>query len=539
MWRRTGLTTLTLLLAGGATTAIREDAARRVRVRWEAYRTDAQLVDPRDLVTPVNELSVVQTGTVTAAPVVLRGAPARQLAEDRLFVEGRDSEGKVRFETVIPDPRVLRAEQSDPEGWVTGRLLHRARAEFDVVVPADPAIAELRFYQPRCTGEGWQAVPLGNPLRLVPLGPPSPFTPAVKTSWRVTPVADNGAPEQRIDLVILGDGYTADELNKYECDVEALLRALFAQAPLSEYRRYFNVHRVNVVSPESGADHPSLGKRVDTALGASFDCDCIQRLICVDQAAVNAAVGNSLPQTLADLVLVLVNDPQYGGSGGAIAVASTHPKVVELVLHEGGHSFGLLADEYGGPPPPDCIDDVEPCEPNATLNPGRADAKWNHWLDRSPTPRAACDQPGVPAICQGARYCDSTLYRPTQQSKMRKLGSAFDSINSEQLVRRIYSHVSPIDSVSPAPGSLTLAPGAQQMFSVKTPQPSTQALKIVWKLDGVERSTTTQFAFVAPSAPGDHTVTVSVKDPTKLVRKDPEGLLTASRSWTVAVRTTP
>ena len=533
-------TTLTLLLAVVATTAAaRDDDSRRVRIRWEAYRIAAEYVDPRDAPAPVNAMSVVLLDRVPAPTVSVRGSLERELAEDRLLVEARDPDGRVRFQSVIPDPRVLRAEPGGPEGRLSGRLLYRSHVEFDVIVPDDPAIAELRFYDLRWTGDGWQRVPLGNGLSLVALGGgPPPPPPDVRTSWPVTTIVDNGDPAHRLDLVILGDGYTSGQLKNYGTDVDKLVKALFAEWPFSEYRRYFNVHRVDVASPQSGADHPSLALSVNTALDASYDCRNIERLICVKQAAVNATVSGSLPQTPADLVLVLVNDPQYGGSGGAIAVASTHPKAVELVLHEEGHSFGSLADEYGGPPPPACVDNIEPPEPNATRQSRGAGAKWSRWIDEAGA-RAECSERGEPTMCKGARYCDSTLFRPTLQSKMRELGFPFQAINGEQLVKRIYSRISPIDGVSPAATTLALKPGAQQVFTVETPRPSTHALRIVWKLNGADRSTTAQFTFLAPSAPGRHTVTVSVEDPTDMVRNDPDGLLKASHSWEVTVGATP
>ena len=169
-------------------------------------------------------------------------------------------------------------------------------------------------------------------------------------------IINNSAPENRVDIAILGDGYTAAEMQKYNDDVQALMQAFFLQSPFREYKSFFNVHRIDVISNESGADHPERIPAVfkDTALAATYNCAGTQRLICVNTSAVNSILGNTLTSSQYDLTFVIVNDPEYGGSGGSIAVASTHPDVVELVLHELGHSFGLLADEYGGPPPPFC-----------------------------------------------------------------------------------------------------------------------------------------------------------------------------------------
>ncbi len=173
--------------------------------------------------------------------------------------------------------------------------------------------------------------------------------PSISTAEPVTVVRNNGLSANRVDLTILGDGYTAAQLasGKYTTEVEAFLSKVFEQEPYREYQRYFNVLRVDVTSAQSGGDHPERGAFVATALDATYNCSGIQRLICVDQSKVNAVLAASgVPANARDIVLVIVNDPEYGGSGGAVSVASTHTSAVELILHELGHSFALLADEY-------------------------------------------------------------------------------------------------------------------------------------------------------------------------------------------------
>jgi hypothetical protein len=192
-------------------------------------------------------------------------------------------------------------------------------------------------------------------------------------------IINNGNSQNRVDVAILGDGYTAAQAQQYKTDVQTFMAQVFNTEPLREYQRYFNVHRIDIVSNQSGADHPENGTAVDTALDATYNCNGIQRLICVDQNKVNTVIANTLGATQHDVVLVIVNDPVYGGSGGAIAVASTNAKAVELILHEEGHSFGLLTDEYGGPPPPVCDTSVEPAAANA--------ARHDRW---GPGPLGGC-----------------------------------------------------------------------------------------------------------------------------------------------------
>ena len=111
----------------------------------------------------------------------------------------------------------------------------------------------------------------------------------------------------------------------------------------------------------------------------------------------------------------------------------------------------VLADEYTANPPP-CVNSFEPPEPNVTWEVLRELIEWNHWIDPL-TPIPTSSGSGVTGLFQGAKYCSTGLYRPTLNSLMRSLGTVpFGSVNTEQLVRRIYNWVSPIDAVSPEEG---------------------------------------------------------------------------------------
>ena len=350
-------------------------------------------------------------------------------------------------------------------------------------------------------------------------------------------IINNGSAANRVDIAILGDGYTAAQMDKYKNDVQAAMTQFFSVEPFHEYRNFFNVHRIDVVSSQSGADHPERASFVNTALDAAYNCTGIQRLICVNNGKVFTILGNSVNSSQRDIVLVIVNDSEYGGSGGSVAVASTHVEVLELILHELGHSFGLLADEYGGPPPPACNNTIEPFAANATKATDRALIKWNHWIDAStPIPTFSTLQ-GVPGLYEGAVYCDAGLYRPTSGSRMRFLGRPYEQINTEQLIRRIYNFVSPIDASAPNVTDITLTTAQSQAFSVTSLATFSNTIRIDWFLDGVFQSTGTGFS-VNNLISGPHVVDAVVKDNTPLVRKDTENLLNETRRWNVTVNPT-
>lgn len=350
-------------------------------------------------------------------------------------------------------------------------------------------------------------------------------------------IRSNGAPANRVDLAILGDGYTTAQLPGYASAVETIVAGLFAGTPFSGYQNYFNVHRVDVTSAQAGVDHPERNVYKDTALGAYYNCGGIQRTICVNVSKVYDVLTASLQPDEYDIILVIVNDVEYGGSGGAVAVTSVHSDSIEITLHELGHSFGLLADEYAGGGPA-CNPLIEPFEINATRETQRAFLKWNHWVSPSTPIPTFTSQPAVPGLFQGARYCFSGLYRPTFDSKMRTLGKPWDQINNEQLVKRIYNWVTPLDSRSPSETDVVVT-GAK-LFQVSTPAPLTHALRVDWALDGTPFGQG-PWVVLAPEdlLVGVHLLEAAIADPTPWVRSDPAGALTETTSWNVELPNTP
>jgi len=333
--------------------------------------------------------------------------------------------------------------------------------------------------------------------------------------------------------VILGDGYTSDDLAKYAADVNVLLRRLFLHEPFAHYASYFKVRRVDVASNESGVDHPARNVFRDTALGAAYDCEGIALLICVDVSAVLDVLGRSVPATARDIVVVIVNDAEYGGSGGYLAVTSTHDLAAEVLLHELGHSFGLLADEYwaGGLP---CVNSVEPPQVNVTRESRAAAIKWSYWIEPGTPVPATGTTPGVVSAYEGAKYCESGLFRPTFDSRMRSVDKPFEQVNTEQLIKRIYNLVSPIDAVSPTITELQSDGCDSLHFSVRTPGDSglAETLETAWYIDGGvagRGNALTVFSCLLPV--GMHRIEVEVRDVTPAVRRDPDGALVERFQW--------
>ena len=353
-------------------------------------------------------------------------------------------------------------------------------------------------------------------------------------SSNVSIVRDNGPVSNRVDIAVLGDGYTSAELGKYQRDVARLVDELFEEEPFRDYESYFNVHRVDITSNESGADHPGQDPR-DTALHAYYNCQGQPRMLCVDTDAVNRAMRD-LPYNARDVVIVLVNDNEYGGSGGsAVAVTSTNDDsgAVALLIHELGHHFGDLADEYY--PGPRCNSRVEPSARNVTRESTGSPAKWRHWIPDE-TSGSASDRSGIVSAYEGAKYCESGLYRPTFNSKMRSIGMPFEQVNIEELILRIYNRVWLIDTANPEESELHSAECERVSFSVQTPgrpggPPGT--LRTTWTIDGTIVETGNSLDVVACDlAVGQHRIGVEVRDTTPAVRRR---ILAHSWQWDLTV----
>ena len=105
----------------------------------------------------------------------------------------------------------------------------------------------------------------------------------------VVPMTVTGESDRRVDLLLLGDGYTAEQLSRFASDAQHIADTLFLEQPFQEYRAYFNVRRIDVASVDSGVSR-SKGTK-NTAFGAYYNCGGIARLVCVDMGKVNAVLG--------------------------------------------------------------------------------------------------------------------------------------------------------------------------------------------------------------------------------------------------------
>jgi hypothetical protein len=246
-------------------------------------------------------------------------------------------------------------------------------------------------------------------------------------------VIDNGPGESRWDLVIMGDGYRAAELPKFHDDVEQFCaEVLKPTPPFDELWPAINVHRIDVTSTDSGADLPKecggTGPPRRTFLDAIFCAPPwhIDRVLTVNNVLAKQ-VARAVPSR--NVILVLVNAEERGGSGDPGVAVSSNAWAWDIAIHELGHSAFNLADEYEG----DDSGGPEPKEPNVTRNTNRATNKWKD-LVRATTPMPStcnggcprCRPPAHPpapdavGAYEGGRYQRCGIYRPFPDCYMRE-----------------------------------------------------------------------------------------------------------------------
>jgi len=300
-------------------------------------------------------------------------------------------------------------------------------------------------------------------------------------------IRDTGPDGNRLVIVILGDGYTTADLSsgEFSDDAASLESAFHARAPWDNLFNATNIYRVDIESNETGADHETYGIYKDTYLNSSFWVNDIERLLTLTgtglsraTAAANSAVGAGVW----DVLLVLVNSTKYGGSGGSVAVSSVHSSANEIVLHELGHSFAFLADEYETEYPGYPAGDYEP---NVDYDHSGAGLKWLVWVESGtplPTPETV-EYDHVVGAFEGARYLSTGIYRPWNDCLMRSLGQQFCPVCKEAIAINFAYDIDFVDDLEPYPGTEVNVDPVGVTFTA-TPVPLTD-LSFQWYLDEI------------------------------------------------------
>ncbi|MFN6128531.1 MAG: M64 family metallopeptidase [Planctomycetota bacterium] len=265
-----------------------------------------------------------------------------------------------------------------------------------------------------------------------------------------------GDPAERVDLVFLAEGYSKSEQDKFRADADRMTRFMFEHEPYRSNRQRFNIRGVFRPSPESGVDEPDKRSYRNTALNASFKTLGVDRYLLTEDGH---AIHQYAAQVPYDTVVILVNSSRYGG--GAICldfcictVDESHSP--EVFLHEFGHSFAYLADEYIGTSPYNEIypEGLEPVEPNITRTLDRKLIKWSSMLtEEVPLPTTlslaprGTDPNELVGAFEGGGYVKKGMFRPQINCAMGSFSKQFQyCVVCRHAIERMIDYYAPLPS---------------------------------------------------------------------------------------------
>jgi len=356
---------------------------------------------------------------------------------------------------------------------------------------------------------------------------------SAQTIIGVDTLIKNGPIDKRINLVIMGDGYTAAQMTQFITNATTSANYLLNTPPFSNYKKYFNVFAVKIASPQSGITH--MGVATDISEPASptlavtnnfntrFDNYNVHRNIyAMNPTVVYAVLAATFPSY--DQVIILGNSTEYGGAGGAYAVSSINAASSEIVAHEMGHSFAGLADEYWA----GASFAVE--KPNMTSGNFTTSVKWAPWL-------------GISAV--GIYPYDTfspanQWFKPHKNCKMQVLNAPFCSVCKQTIIEKIHKLTNLIDDFFPDTSYVYTPTTNGEWFKTFLIKPSPYTLKRTWELNSniIERNKDSIALQVNLLQEGDNTLMVTVTD-TTLLSKDNNhsGLHTYSVVWKLSFST--
>jgi hypothetical protein len=241
-----------------------------------------------------------------------------------------------------------------------------------------------------------------------------------------TKIYGGGDPHSSVDLAVIAEGYKADEMGKFREDVKKMADYLFAEAPFREYKDKFNIWAVEAISQDSGTDIPGENIYMNTVLNSSFYTFDIDRYLTTQDLKSISDYAAAVPH---DNIIVLINSTKYGGGGVYNYYTGTttgHQLSPKVFIHEFGHGFAGLADEYYS----SAVAyeefyplNVEPWEPNITTMVD-FESKWKKLIATGtpvPTP-SDVKYENVTGVFEGGGYSAKGIYRPEMDCRMKSNG---------------------------------------------------------------------------------------------------------------------
>ena len=260
---------------------------------------------------------------------------------------------------------------------------------------------------------------------------------------------NTGPPAERVDVVFLAEGYTSDEFEQFRADVQRMTEFMFSQAPYKDLNDRFNIRGVFRPSAEQGTDEPRQRSFRSTVLNSTYNIFETDRYLLLED---NHAMHRMAAQVPYDTIVVLVNTQRYGGGSICLDYCTSsvdHVTSPLVFLHEFGHSFAYLADEYIGNVAYSELypEGIEPTEPNITREIHRDRIKWKSHLTPDvalPTPDLQESKRLVGAF-EGGGYLSKGMYRPEQSCWMGDVDpqAGFCVVCADSIRRMVEFHSNP------------------------------------------------------------------------------------------------
>lgn len=262
----------------------------------------------------------------------------------------------------------------------------------------------------------------------------------------------SGDSASKVDLLLLGDGYTAAERGKFERDARRLAGILFATSPFKERRHEFNVWGLVPASPASGISRPSTGVHIASPLGATYDAFGSERYVLTFENRRMREVAAFAPY---EFIEILTNTRTYGG-GGIFnlysTVAADSEQAPYVFVHEFAHHFAALADEYYTSPvayAPAAATRIEPWEPNVTALLDRGTLKWRDLV-----------QPGTPLPTPWQKAAFEAASRAYQERRAKIRAAKRPEAEMEALFRELRQEELALFAKEPYAGKVGAFEGA-------------------------------------------------------------------------------
>lgn len=353
-------------------------------------------------------LDYIFTGTSKASEICLdemscfEGWAGRRHNMDSVALRGN---GQVRLTDQATGKVLYRQSFSTLfQEWQATEEATRVRKSFEnvflVPMPEEKAVAEVEIYDfyGNVSASSRHVVDPSDILIRQVKRNPAPHQYLMK----------NGGPEECIDVVIVAEGYTEAEVEQFYLDARTAMEAILGHKPFDRYKGSFNFVAVALPSQDSGVSVPGSGEWKNTALKAHFNTFYMDRYLTTLRLK---NLHDSLSGIPYEHIVILANTDTYGGGGiynSYTLTTAGHPAFKPVVVHEFGHSFAGLADEY-------FYDDMfveyyypetEPWEQNITTMKD-FDAKWKDMLDA-----------GKAELLEGAGYQSKGVWRGAQDCRM-------------------------------------------------------------------------------------------------------------------------